>query len=174
MFTFPNIWSLFCHSVVVQFQFNDIKSSLLCVFIPHFVIYLSAILVSKHTYDTYILQSYYDTCRSFIWAGSDIYSPMTWGWTQICPCILEIQLKVWDLQIALYYFLSLYTMLYTSYKKQALTNIFSHDLRSVGIYSEKWITLKMAQVTLFWHKDNFNIPDMHLDVKVHGHYTKCE
>ena len=48
---------------------------------------------------------------------------------------------------------------------------------SVGIYSEKRITITIAKVTLFWHKDNFNIPDMLpavMAVMIHDHYTKYE
>ena len=41
--------------MVTQFQFEDMKSSLPCVFIPYFVIYLSAISICKQTDGTCIL-----------------------------------------------------------------------------------------------------------------------
>ena len=44
--------------MVTQFQFKDIKSSLHGVFIPHFVIYISAISICKQTDDKGILNSY--------------------------------------------------------------------------------------------------------------------
>ena len=57
---------------------------------------------------------------------------------------------------------------------QALTNIFLHDLRSVGIYNKsEFNTIKMAQPypVLTWKEFR---SDMHQAFMVNGHYTKYE
>ena len=48
-------WSLSCHLMVPQFQFKDMNRYLPCVFIPHFVIYISAISVNKQKTPAYCI-----------------------------------------------------------------------------------------------------------------------
>ena len=49
------------------------KNKLQHIFISQFMNYQSAISIRKETDDTYIPCSYYETYRSFIWLGCDIY-----------------------------------------------------------------------------------------------------
>ena len=95
-------WSLFCHSMVTQFQFKDIKCSLPYVFIPHFVIYLSAISMCKQTNNTCILYRYWETSRSFTWVGSNIISTNDMGLETDGVCILEIHTYMYETYTLMY------------------------------------------------------------------------